>query len=1151
MKLFKAGFLALILLSALFSMAVPGFAQSLTGTLRGDVLDQQGKVVPEATVTATNDTTNLSTTTKTSSSGTYTFASLLIGTYKVKVEANGFASYLRTGITVSSSQVTEVSATLELATTTTTVVVESGANVVQTESSQLSGTFEGKSISQIPIQTGAFGTVLNLAIFLPNTTTQLGGTSGTGGSVGGLRGRQNSFAIDGTDNNDPSVTTSTQQVIPDAVQELVVNQNVYSAEYGRGAGGQFNVITKTGTDKLHFGAWLYNVNRAYDAADNQEKAAIASGAASDKRRFDFNRVGGEAGGPILKNKLFVYGAYELNNLGQQATAPSALAPTSAGMQTLNSLAVDQQVKDLLAQFPIATAQTQTIPVTAQYSAANPNGVVTQIPVGTVQSVAPSFTNQQDYIINGDLNLNQQSLHARYLKSRTRQPSFGASFPQAQFGSSSAADSRRVILNHVWTASPRLVNDFRGTFVRYTQFFPLSGVAQNYPTLTIDDLQAITIGPNGNLPQHRVFDEYSLGDTVSFTMGRHTLKWGGQYYWYISPSVFLQNERGQDGYSSIAAMPAGSTLNGASIAGKSFNSVSELINDLVPSKANFTLQGLGNGFFSGNAKNFNLFAQDDIKVNRRLTFNLGIRYDFFGNPAGVQANALNSVASLPGTPLVFNVPKQDWNNFGPRVGFALDPTGSGKWAIRGGAGVAFDVIPWNFYTNANPVQLQAVLTPTAACVGTFGAPPPWCTSRSSFLASGGMKNIAFAPPSTQAAARAQTNNVMADAQAPKVFSWSLGVQREIMKNTSLEIRYLGTRALELPVQLQLNSITPFELGAQPLPTFFSASAIPATLPATAPTLAQFQALQTRRFAAQGFTGGAITIEAPVGDSTYHGGAVELLHRFSRGLLLRANYTYAKAMDNATNDLNTSAVNPRRPENSFNLANEWSRSALDVTHKVALTWLYDLPKANFDNRILRGVANGWEWSGSYLFQSGQPVTIQSGTDSNGNLDAAGDRAILNPGGTQGVGSIVTAVCRNPSTGATFISSAATPCGAGAAAAQNTVGYVAANSSARYIQAGVGALSNLGRDTYNSPYFNIWNMSVSKTNQLTERFNLQIRVDAFDLFNHRQFTFGQLSVIGTNTNALSQGYANLTSGGAFLNQHLFNGGARTVQLGLKVTY
>ncbi len=299
----------------------------------------------------------------------------------------------------------------------------------------------------------------------------------------------------------------------------------------------------------------------------------------------------------------------------------------------------------------------------------------------------------------------------------------------------------------------------------------------------------------------MFDEYSLGDTVSFTRGRHTLKWGGQYYWYISPSVFLQNERGQDGYSAVGApgLPIGATINGVSVAGKNVNALEELINDLVPSKANFTLQGLGNGFFSGNAKNFNLFAQDDIKVTRRLTLNLGIRYDFFGNPAGVKANALNAVANLPGTPLVFNVPKQDWNNFGPRVGFALDPTGSGKWAIRGGAGVAFDVIPWNFYTNGNPVELQVILTPTAACQGTFGAPPPWCTSRSSFLASGAMKSITFVPPSTQAAARAQTAQIMADAAAPKVFSWSLGVQREIMKNTSLEVRYLGTRALELPVQ----------------------------------------------------------------------------------------------------------------------------------------------------------------------------------------------------------------------------------------------------------------------------------------------------------------------------------------------------------------
>ena len=1120
MRKWKIFLIGLAQLAMGMVMLAPGFAQSLTGTLRGVVLDPQGQVVPSAAITLTSDGTGVSQTNTSSSVGVYDFPNLAAGTYKLHVAAKGFAEYLKSGIQVLSSQVTDVTVNLELGGTTTTVTVESGANLVQTESSQISGTFEGKSISDIPIQTGAFLSVLNLSIFLPNTTTQLGGTSGTGGSVGGLRGRENSFSIDGTDNNDPTVTASTQQVIPDAVQELTVNQNIYSAEYGRGAGGQFNVITKTGTNLVHFGAWAYNTNRAYDAADNQEKAAIATGQLTDKRRYDFNRVGGEIGGPILKDKLFYYGAYEFNNLGLQPSAPSALAPTSAGVATLNAMAADPQVQALLAQFPIAPTQTSTVTV---------NG--TAIPVGSIQAVAPSFTNQQDYIINADYIRGENTLRGRYLKSRTRQPSFGGSFPEAQFASFSAVDSRRAIVNDTWTVNSHLVNDFKGSFVRFTQFFPLLGVAQNYPTLTIDDLQSITLGPNGNLPQHRVFDEYTLGDTVSLTHSRHTFKWGGQYYWYISPSVFLQNQRGQYGYTSL----------------------NQLINDQLPSKPNFTLQGLGNGFFSGNAKNFDVFMQDDIKVTSRLTLNLGIRYDFFGNPAGTKANALNSIASLPGTPLVFRVPNEDWNNVGPRVGFAWDPTGRGKWAVRGGAGVAYDVIPWNFYTNANPVQLQVVLTPTSACLGTFGTPPAWCSTPNGagFLADGGMQNIAFTPPTTQAAARAQTANIMADAVAPKVFTWSLSVQRELVNDTSLEVRYLGTRALELPVQLQLNSISPFELGAQPLPTYFSQSAIPATVPSTAPTLQQFLALRTRRYAAQGFTGGAITIESPVGDSTYHGGAVELIHRFSQGLLLRANYTYSKDMDNATNDLNTSAVNPRRPQDSYDLRNEWARSALDVTHKVALTWLYDLPHPAWQNRFARGAASGWQWSGSYLFQSGQPVTVQSGVDSNGNLDAAGDRAILNPQGTGLTGSVVTPVCRNATTSATFTGAGCVTSGGTVVNSGLVVGYVATTPNAKFVQAGVGAFSNLGRDTVNSPYFNIWNMGVMKDNHLKERFGLQLRVDAFDVFNHRNYTLGNLSVFQVTTNSLSQGYANLNAGSAFLNKYLFNGGSRTIQLGLKLTY
>ncbi len=329
----KILFVWMVLQLGVFGVVAPGFAQFQNGTLRGVVLDQSGAVVPNAKVMVTNENTSIEASTTTTSAGVYTFPALLVGSYKLRVEVSGFKTYVRPGIQVLAAQVTDVIANLEVGSIATEVVVESGANLIQTESSQISGTFDDRSVSEIPINTGTQLSVLNLAIFLPNTTTALGGTSGTGGSVGGLRGRENGFSIDGVDNLDPTVTAYSQPVIQDAVQEFTINQNICSAEYGRGAGGQFNVVMRSGTNNLHIGAWLYNLNRAYDAADNQEHTDILGGVRTGKRRFDFNRVGGDIGGPILKNRLFIYGAYELDNTGAQATAPSALAPTSAGLAT--------------------------------------------------------------------------------------------------------------------------------------------------------------------------------------------------------------------------------------------------------------------------------------------------------------------------------------------------------------------------------------------------------------------------------------------------------------------------------------------------------------------------------------------------------------------------------------------------------------------------------------------------------------------------------------------------------------------------------------------------------------------------------------------------------------------------------------------------
>ena len=327
------------------ALAIPAIvaAQNDNGTLRVTVWDQQRALVSRATVTAIEENTGVSAVGIAPTAGVYLFPRLLAGSYTVRIEAQGFARYEGHEVVVFATQITEFTATLSLGETTSEVNVYAGANMAQTESSQVSGTIEGRTISDVPLVAGANYSVLNHSIFLANTTTAAGGTSGSGGSIGGLRGRQNSFSIDGVDNNDPTITAVSQQVIPDAVQQLVVNQNVFSAEYGRGSGGQFNVVTKTGSNQFHSSAWFYNMNRAYNAASNQERSDIAKGIRTGKRRFDFNRGGGEVGGAIVPDTLFAYGAYEFSDLNRQATAPSGLAPTAGGMATLNALAANSEV----------------------------------------------------------------------------------------------------------------------------------------------------------------------------------------------------------------------------------------------------------------------------------------------------------------------------------------------------------------------------------------------------------------------------------------------------------------------------------------------------------------------------------------------------------------------------------------------------------------------------------------------------------------------------------------------------------------------------------------------------------------------------------------------------------------------------------------
>src|SRR6201993_743477 len=250
-------------------------AQGTTGTLRGQILDPSGATVPNAQVTATNQATGVAVKISATSAGTYNFPSLIPGRYSVAVEAPGFKKMVQKDIPVLADQDNVADAKLELGTTGEVVEVVAGSVQVQTTDSSLNNDFDAKDVANLPQAAGTLnGSPLNLAVLAPNVVAQPGGVTGIGGSVGGTRPRDNNFVVDGVDDNNLGVTGNNSTVIPDAVSEFALQTNLFSAEYGHSAGGQFSLITKTATNKLQGSGEWYVQDRNFNFLDNLTKAKI-------------------------------------------------------------------------------------------------------------------------------------------------------------------------------------------------------------------------------------------------------------------------------------------------------------------------------------------------------------------------------------------------------------------------------------------------------------------------------------------------------------------------------------------------------------------------------------------------------------------------------------------------------------------------------------------------------------------------------------------------------------------------------------------------------------------------------------------------------------------------------------------------------------
>ncbi|HLI83646.1 MAG TPA: carboxypeptidase regulatory-like domain-containing protein [Bryobacteraceae bacterium] len=1064
--------LSLTLAAIGFVFSVNLAAQAISGDLVGTIADPSGSGVPNATVTATNTGTNVKTTTSTNGAGEYRIANLPPGDYDLTATASGFASATLKSVGVQLNQTATANLTLQVGQVATSVEVSAAGALIDTTTAQIQNTYSTRQIADLPTATETLG-VLNLSLLQAGVASNGGVGVGTGPSVGGQRPRNNNFTIEGVDNNDKAVTGPVVYLPNESVEEFTVLQNQFSAEFGHSSGGQFNTIVKSGTNEYHGTVYDYLQNRNLNAIDQSFK----NEGIYTLPRYDQNNLGANVGGPILKNKLFFFGSLEYNPLGQASTAGAPVyAPTSAGYSTLASApGISQTNLGVMEKYAVAPAVTAGgPPITV--------GNVT-VPTGIIPIAGANYQNGYYGVGSVDYNITDaDQLRGRFIFNHSNAiNSVDAGLP-AFYTPVEARDYLATIAEY-HTFNPHLTNELRLAYQRENQSSPVGNQTfpglSAFPTLLFADVN-LQIGPNPAYPQARIDNLYQGIENMSWIHGNHTVKFGTEFRDYISPEQFVQYLRGLYEYSTVA------------------NYLLDITPDLVAARS------IGGSTYYGNELASYSYIQDTWRARRNLTIDLGLRYEYTTVPIGMQMQKLNALANVPGL-LTFNAPSADPHGFGPRVGVAYTPGHSGNTVIRAGFGIATEVMFDNIGLNTAPPQFYSLVQEQGAGL-------------SNFLANGGITAAQGLTSSSPAAARAATASYLPNQLTlPYSINWNIGVQHVFLKDYTVEVRYVGTKGVHQIVQEQLNRISDVT-PSNSIPTFLSVPSL-ATLSSLSLTEG---ALRTAAipcsgctvgldpiYAAAGFTN-TITSYEPLGYSEYNGLSAQLNRRFARGLQYQVAYTWSHLIDNSTAEVASTYLTPRRAQDFRDLASEKASSALDRRQRLTAAIVYDAPWfGQSRNWLMRNLVGNWEIAPIYTYESPEYYTPQSGVDSNLNSDPAADRVIVNPNGVAGTGSAVYGLTAN---GTVVQPTAPT------SQLANIVAYVAKNPNARYIQAGPGAYANGGRNL--QPIRPIDNVDISLIKHFhagSERFRVDLGAQAYNVFNHPQFTAGAIDNVSlTPTNS-----------------------------------
>lgn len=1102
--------------SAIALSACLAWGQTTTGALSGTVSDPAGAVVPGAKVEVVNQSTGVVTPLLTNDAGLYKAAFLLPGIYTVRVQAQGFRTFEAKDVNVELAHEPVVNAILQVGAVGETVEVQGAAPLLVTDTSQLSTDVQPDAVLSLP---GVQGAVDRLALTSPGVVVGFGNINSNGlvFSANGQRARSNNFLLDGQDNNDPTIAGPGYFFSNiEAIGEYQVITNQYSAEYGRNAGAIVNIRVKSGTNSYHgVGTYLRRDDQNWTALDNIQRA---SGLTNPPRYLD-TILGGQFEGPIIKNKLFfnlwVQREWVRQNAAYIGTG-STLTPTPAGLSELqayfpNSNTLNNYIKyGPLAQ-TIGTVTMIGNPVNENIT--TPMGTTISVPFTSIERQVATPSDDWDSGVHVDYNLNEKNALMGKFYDQLNNTPYSASNGQAGYFIGVPSHSKQAGGSWIWTASPTMVNEFRFSFIK-SEFDDFGGNTYGFNDLTQNVANVGITGFLGyglayNLPQYRLVNSYQYQDNLSKQLGRHAMKMGVQMINDNIPLGFLPNVNGVYTYSNFQQYLNNTPSTFAGAAG-------------VPTEKPHELDQA-------------YYFQDDFKFRPNLTLNLGLRYEYSGQPINIlnqetvarESNPQTAIwnTALPLADRTYpSLPAPD-HNFAPRIGLAWSPKSNGGFlgkllgndatVIRAGFAIAYDPAFYNLFLNA------ATAAPVVFAYSLSGTFPPMPAN-----ITGAALQTLYAPPAGVDPRTLSQTLFSPNLKNPYSESYTLGIQRQFGAKTGLEIRYVGTEGVDLFATRDGN---PYVAG-------FVNNGFADVLPAGVTAGVNTTCSSCNGRVNPNYS--VIRLRDNSGHSSYNGlDLAYTVRNIGNQLTLTSAFTWSKTMDNISEVYTfLSSGSVVQGQDPFNLgAGERGLSNNNVPEALTVQATWTMPWLRGSSHWYNSVAGGWTIGAFEVAQAGRPMTVVQ-TNLNVNpLEDASDDSLVG-GGDQLRPFLATRSAPLNSVGEMqtngtilmMVNGAVTNTAVPITSVHWIYNTLAAD---KYF----GTPFGVGRNTLTAPLLQRVDLSIYKNFSIREKLKLQVRGEATNAFNHPNYGVPDLYVDSPN----------------FLNPTSTEVSPRIIKLGAKIIF